>query len=375
MKQMKNKVITGIVCLAVLAGIAIPVSVQENKSKTVNQSYHNYEGAENLSSPNFEVHFIDVGQADSALILCDGEAMLIDGGTNEAGSLVADYIEEQDVDRLKYMIGTHPHEDHVGGLDTVMDSVTTETLLVPTLEYDSRTYGDILEAAGNNHVTIQYPAVGNTYSLGEAVITVLAPVRSGYVDTNNYSIVVRIDYGEISFLFTGDAEIESEYDMLETGLNLNADVLKAGHHGSDTSTSEGFIRAVCPSYAVISAGTHNSYGHPATQTIERLTEYGVIYYRTDELGTVTAFSDGKDIRFEINGKTVSEKEPESVTPIEENSTVLSKITYVINKNTKRFHLPECSSVEEMKEENRLYLELDREEILKQGYQPCQKCSP
>lgn len=375
MKRMKNKVITGIVCLAALAGIAIPVSIQENKNNSVNQPYQNSEASGNLTNQDFEVHFIDVGQADSALILCDGEALLIDGGTNEAGPLVADYIEELDVDRLKYMIGTHPHEDHIGGLDTVMDSVTTETLLVPSLEYDSKTYGDVLEAAGNNHVSIQYPAVGDTYSLGEAVVTVLAPVRSGYVDTNNYSIVVRIDYGEISFLFTGDAEIESEYDMLETGLDLKADVLKVGHHGSDTSTSEGFIRAVCPSYAVISVGAGNSYGHPTAQTIERLTEYGVIYYRTDELGNITAYSDGKDIRFEVNGKTVSEKEPESMTHMEENPTVPSGITYVININTKKFHLPECSSVDEMKEKNKQYSETDREELLKQGYLPCGNCNP
>ncbi len=375
MKRMKNKVITGIVCLAALAGIAIPVSIQENKNNSVNQPYQNSEASGNLTNQDFEVHFIDVGQADSALILCDGEALLIDGGTNEAGPLVADYIEELDVDRLKYMIGTHPHEDHIGGLDTVMDSVTTETLLVPSLEYDSKTYGDVLEAAGNNHVSIQYPAVGDTYSLGEAVVTVLAPVRSGYVDTNNYSIVVRIDYGEISFLFTGDAEIESEYDMLETGLDLKADVLKVGHHGSDTSTSEGFIRAVYPSYAVISVGSGNSYGHPTAQTIERLTEYGVIYYRTDELGNITAYSDGKDIRFEVNGKTVSEKEPESMTHMEENPTVPSGITYVININTKKFHLPECSSVDEMKEKNKQYSETDREELLKQGYLPCGNCNP
>ncbi len=139
---------------------------------------------------------------------------------------------------MKYMIGTHPHEDHIGGLDTVMDSVTTETLLMPSLEYDSKTYEDVLKAAGDNHVPIQNPVVGDTYSLGEAIVTVLAPVRSGYMDTNNYSIAVRIDYGETSFLLTGDAEIEAEYDMLETGLELKADVLKVGHHGSDTSTSE-----------------------------------------------------------------------------------------------------------------------------------------
>ena len=371
MKRLKHKIITGIVCLAALTGIAIPVSVQENKNRTVHLSG----SPESLGNREFEVHFIDVGQADSTLILCGGEAMLIDGGTNEAGRQVAEYIEEQDIDCLKYMIGTHPHEDHIGGLDTVMDSVTTETLLMPSLEYDSKTYEDVLKAAGDNHVPIQNPVVGDTYSLGEAIVTVLAPVRSGYMDMNNYSIAVRIDYGETSFLLTGDAEIEAEYDMLETGLELKADVLKVGHHGSDTSTSEGFIRAVCPSYAVISVGAGNSYGHPTAQTIERLTEYGVIYYSTDESGNITAYSDGKDIRFEINGKTVSETEPESMTHMEENPTVISKITYVININTKRFHLPECGSVEEMKEENKQYPETDREELLKQGYLPCGNCNP
>ena len=205
MKRLKHKVITGIVCLAALAGIAVPVSIQENKSSPVHQPGT----SSSFGNREFEVHFIDVGQADSALILCGGEAMLIDGGTNETGHQVAGYIEEQDIKRLKYMIGTHPHEDHIGGLDTVMDSVTTETLLMPPLEYDSKTYEDVLKVAGENHVLVQNPVPGNTYSLGDAVVTVLAPVRTGYMDTNNYSIVVRIDYRETSFLFTGDAEIEA----------------------------------------------------------------------------------------------------------------------------------------------------------------------
>lgn len=368
MKRLKHKVITGIVCLAALAGIAVPVSIQENKNGTVDSS-----GSPSSVGREFEVHFIDVGQADSALILCGGEAMLIDGGTNETGQQVAAYIEEQDIKRLKYMIGTHPHEDHIGGLDTVMDSVTTETLLMPSLKYDSRTCEDVLKAAGENHVPIQNPAAGDIYSLGDAVVTVLAPVRTGYMDTNNHSIVVRIDYRETSFLFTGDAEIEAEYDMLETGWNLKADVLKVGHHGSDTSTSEGFIHAVAPSYAVISVGAHNSYGHPAEQTIERLENCGAVCYRTDEMGTVTAYSDGTDIRFETGGRKVPEPEPGRLP--EERSTIFPKKSYVINKNTKRFHLPECGSVEEMKEENKQYTETERAELLKQGYLPCGNCNP
>lgn len=370
MKRLKHKVITGILCLAALAGIAVPVSIQEDKNRTVYQS-----GSSSFGNRKFEVHYIDVGQADSALILCGGEAMLIDGGTNETGHQVAGYIEEQGIKRLKYMIGTHPHEDHIGGLDTVMDSVTTDTLLMPSLEYDSKTYEDVLTAAGENHVPLQNPAAGDTYSLGDAVVTVLAPVRTGYMDTNNFSIVVRIDYGQTSFLFTGDAEIEAEYDMLETGWNLKADVLKVGHHGSDTSTSEGFIHAVDPSYAVISVGVHNSYGHPAEQTIQRLENCGAVCYRTDEVGTVTAYSDGTDIRFEAGGRKMPELEPESGKLLEERSTGSQKKSYVVNKNTKRFHLPECGFMEEMKEENKQYTETDREELLKQGYLPCGNCNP
>ncbi len=364
MKRIKNKIITGIVCLAVLAGIAIPVSVREKNNKIADTDYGNSDVAEIPENRDFQVHFIDVGQADSALILCDGEAMLIDGGTNEAGELIAGYIRENDVKYLKYMIGTHPHEDHIGGLDTVMNSVDTEILFIPDLEYDSNSYNDVLEMAKNNHVSIRYPEVGNTYRLGEAVITILAPVRTGYVDTNNYSIVVRIDYRNTSFLFTGDAEIESEYDMLETGLNLKADVLKVGHHGSDTSTSEAFIKAVCPAYAIISVGVGNTYGHPAQQTLQRLTEWGVSFYRTDESGTIIAYSDGEDIYFVVNGNNGQEF------PVSEQSK-----TYIINKNTKRFHLPECSSVVEMKEKNKEYSDLNRDELIKQGYQPCGKCKP
>lgn len=302
MKRTKNKILAGIVCLAVLAGIAIPVSIHKNNylNKKISTVYSDSDQVK--EDAGFEIHYIDVGQADSTLVICDGEAMLIDGGTNEAGSKVVNYIQESDVKYLKYMIGTHPHEDHIGGLDCVIDNVDTETLFLPSIEYDSVSYKDLLESAKEQNVKMMVPTVGDTYSLGTAVITVLAPVRAGYADTNNYSIVVRIDYGNTSFLFTGDAEIESEYDMMETGLNLKTDVLKVGHHGSDTSTSEGFIKEVSPVYAVVSVGKSNSYGHPSEQTLKRLTDMGVICYRTDEAGTIIAYSNGKNIAFELNGK-------------------------------------------------------------------------
>lgn len=359
MKRIKNKILTGIVCLAVLAGIAIPVSILEKQNKNVSASQIAF--AYEDEDYKFEAHFIDVGQADSTLIICDGEAMLIDGGTNESGDMIVDYIKQQGVLNLNYMVGTHPHEDHIGGLDTIMDDIDTKMLIIPYLEYDTESFKDVLVTAKQHNVEMVYPNVGDIYYLGEAIITVLAPDKDGYTDTNNYSIVLRIDYIDTSFLMTGDAEIESEYDMLENDLNLQVDVLKVGHHGSDTSTSEGFIKALCPDYAVISVGCKNPYGHPSLQTLNRLQSMDVIHYRTDELGTVILYSDGKNIYNNID--------------TQETAIDGTQKKYILNKNTKKFHLPDCRAVGEMSEKNKLYTKESKEKLKQLGYSPCGICTP
>lgn len=241
------------------------------------------------------VHFIDVGQADSILITLKDAAMLIDAGNNEDNQLVVDYIKEKGISTLDYVIATHSHEDHIGGMDAVIKTFDVKSVIMPRVESTTKTFEDVVEAILNKGLKVTPPVPGTKYLLGEAEFTIFAPNSEAYEDTNDYSVVVKLRYGSTSFLFTGDAGFESEEEMLEMGYDLRADVLKVGHHGSKYSTSMKFLQAVKPQIAVISVGKDNQYGHPATETLQRLRQAGVKIYRTDESGTIIATSDGNKI--------------------------------------------------------------------------------
>lgn len=240
------------------------------------------------------VHFLDVGQGDCTLIVCDGEAMLIDAGNNDKGTTVQLYLTKQGVESLKYVIGTHPDADHIGGLDVILYKLDCETVIMPDKSSETATYRDVLDAMESKGLRNTLPVVGDTYALGSATFTIVSPSKS-YDDSNNCSVAVLLTHGENSFLFTGDAESEAENDMLETGLSLNADVYKAGHHGSSSSSTETFLETIKPEYAVISCGTENPYGHPHAETLNHLREMGVRVFRTDEQGTIIVTSDGSTL--------------------------------------------------------------------------------
>lgn len=235
------------------------------------------------------VHFIDVGQGDCELILCGGQAVLIDAGENDQGAVVVDYLEALGIERIDLLIATHPHSDHIGGLDTVIDSMEIGKIWMPRLPDEmvptTRTYTDMLESIAAKGLKITPAQPGLTYELGEGVLTVLGP-RQEYDDLNNTSLVCRLDVGEHSFLFTGDMEEPVEKDLLESGADLRADVLKAGHHGSSTSTCPEFYQAVDPQICVISCGEGNSYGHPQQVTLETMASNGAGVYRTDFQGSI-----------------------------------------------------------------------------------------
>lgn len=311
-----------------------------------------------VSGDGLTVHFIDVGQADCALLECDGEYILIDGGNVEDSSLVVSYLESTGVEALEAVYCSHAHEDHVGGLPGVLAVYPTEAVYAPTSTYASKCFDDFVYYADQQRQSITIPEVGDKQTFGSAEVEVLGPVKS-YPDPNNTSLVLRVTYGDTRFLFTGDMETGAEADLLDANTDVRADVLKVGHHGSDTSTGYRFLYEVNPAYGVISVGEDNVYGHPNEDPLSRLQDAGVTLFRTDEMGTVIAHSDGRDITFNTAGHVAPEtpKEP-------------TAITYIGNKNSKKLHHPDCGSLP--KEENRVYFE-SYQEAIDEGFDPCSQC--
>ncbi len=313
---------------------------------------------------SFQVHFIDVGQADAALVICDGHYMLIDGGNAEDSDLVYSYLERHGAKNLDYMVASHAHEDHIGGLSGALNYAKVDNALCPVTEYSSKVFQDMVKYLGQQGKTLTVPAPGDKFELGSARVEILGPVQE-YDDTNDTSIVLRIDYGETSFLFTGDMETGAEKDLLESGANVRATVLKAGHHGSDTSTGYQFLREVSPQYTVISVGEGNKYGHPSNEVLSRFRDAGTEVYRTDMQGHVIAESDGKTVTFR------TEKEADTATNPTGNSTLQ---IYVGNSGSKKFHLPDCASAKNVQEDKKVVF-LTRLQAVLEGYEPCGRCNP
>ncbi len=255
---------------------------------------------ESAALPALELRFLDVGQADSILIRVGDSSMLIDAGNNNDGKGLVAYLKNLGITRLEAVIGTHPHEDHIGGLDKVVAAFDVGRIYLPKVSNNTETFEDLLDAVAAKGLKVTSPTVGTTFSLGDAQFMVLSPSASTYDSLNLYSIVLRMTYGSRTFLFCADSESDNEIEMLASGLPLSADVLKVGHHGSTSSSTVAFLTAVAPRFAVISVGHDNSYDHPAQQTLDRLSAVGATVYRTDEDGTVVLRSDGTslDVSFE-----------------------------------------------------------------------------
>lgn len=334
----------------------------------------------------FEIHFIDVGQADAALVLCDGKAMLIDGGNAEDSSLLYTYLKNHNISHLDYVIGTHAHEDHIGGLAGALNYASVGTAYCPATSYDTKAFGNFVKALDKHGVSITVPSTGDSFTLGSATCTILA-VNTDSSDPNNTSIVLRIVYGDTSFLFTGDAEREVEQAVLNRGANINSTVLKVGHHGSESSTSYVWLREIMPQYAVISVGKDNSYGHPTEEVLSRLRDAEVKTFRTDLQGDIICVSDGKSVTFTVErnadadvfggiGKNSTQQTnpPETEPPASEETKDNGR-DYVVNKSTKKFHYPSCSSADDIKESNRWEYHGTRDDLIGMGYVPCKRCDP
>jgi len=389
----------------------------EKASSTATAATATASGADSTAS-EMKVHFIDVGQADSILIQSDGHNMLVDGGNDEDGATVVSYLESQGVESLDYIIATHPHEDHVGGLDDVINTFDVEIIIAPQKESTTQSFESFLDAVSHKGLSLTAPIVGTTYNIGDASFTILSPNGDYGDELNDWSVGIKLVNGSNSFVMCGDAEENSEKDILDNGIDISADVLKIGHHGSSTSTSQSFLDAVNPTYAVISCGAGNDYGHPTAETLNKLAAKDIKLFRTDEQGTIIATSDGTTITWNVDpvadtaanpgtttssesGSTAStaaasttssvtassevaapstpatseDSTPASATTSVESSTSeTTSTTYVLNTNTKKFHRSGCRYVKQIKASN--YATSDnRDEIIAEGYEPCKVCDP
>ena len=258
------------------------------------------------ASGMLEVQYIDVGQADASLVkLPNGKIMMIDAGGNATADKLVDYVKGQGISKIDYFIATHPHEDHIGGMDKVIDNFDVDTIYMPKVDDEqvptTRTYEDVLTAIANKKLKVTQGRAGiSVFHEDGLSADIIAPNSEKYEELNSYSIVVKLTYGNNRFLFMGDAEADSEKEMLEK-FDVKADVIKCGHHGSSSSSSAAFIAAVKPQYAILSCGLNNAYGHPHQKTLDTLKKYGSEIYRTDEQQTITARSNGIHITLTAGG--------------------------------------------------------------------------
>lgn len=360
----------------------------------------------------FSIRFLDMGQADATIIECDDHYMLIDGGNRDSASKMYAILEDAKIDHLDIVVGTHPDEDHIGGLAGALNYANADIVLCSTTVHDTETFNDFVKYAEKNGGGIIVPQIGYTYELGSSRITILG-VNNG-IESNDTSIILKIEYGDTSFLFTGDAGVTAEQVVLDSGMDISATVLKVGHHGSSDSTSEAFLNKVMPAYAIISVGSENQYLHPTGETLNRLKKVNAEIYRTDLQGEITLVSDSKTVsittekessnealmisgeeaaaiakaQYEAEEKAkaqaeaeAKEKENVSVNTETNNNAESTGITastgtdYVLNTNSKKFHYPFCGSVKKMKAKNTAYYNGTRDEVIAKGYDPCGNCHP
>lgn len=358
---------------AITEAIVTTVSVAETETTPVNST--------------FSIHYIDVGQADAALIECDGHYMLIDGGNKGDSNLIYSVLKSAEVPKLDIIVGTHAHEDHIGGLPGALNYTTADLVLSPVTLYDSEAFEDFKRYADKNGGGLVIPSVGDTYALGSSEVQIIGVNEAE--ETNNTSIVLKVIYGQTSFLFTGDAEREAEQAILDNNSDVSATVLKVGHHGSDTSTSYVWLREIMPQYAIISVGEGNSYNHPTDEVLSRLRDADVETYRTDLNGDIYLTSDGQSVSITTDksasddeifraGESVTEKvtaaETQAVITEQANNTATGT-TYILNTNTNKFHYPSCKSAKKIKDKNREEYTGTRDELISWGYSPCGNCCP
>lgn len=290
-KKRNNKFLRKLIIVLLIIGYYYIKDYQESYSTKDNQPKEQEVQVQQVSS-DLTIHYIDVGQADSILIINKEYSMLIDAGNNEDGPLLVDYLKEQNITKIDYVVGTHPHEDHIGGLDDIINNIEVQEVYLPEAMTTTKTFEDVLDSIANNNLEITVPTIGETFALGEATLEVIY-TGTGEKDLNEASIILKMTFGNYSYLFTGDTTEEVEKTILDKDINI--DILKVAHHGSKYSSCEEFLKVATPTYAIISAGEGNSYGHPEQETIDRLKKHTDKIYITKDIGTIVLTSDGTSI--------------------------------------------------------------------------------
>lgn len=295
LKKLSKAIGTYVLGLCLLLGLAGCSANWTELLSEAGQEHEAWNASSNAQTGNLRVIFLDVGQGASQLLISpSGKTLLIDGGNNDQEQVMLDYLEKYKIGRIDVMIGTHPDADHIGGLDRVIDRHEIGAIYMPKIQANTKTFESLLESIQRKGLKVKTAKAGVVPDWDEEVqVQMLAPVKTSD-DSNNMSAVLKVTYGEVSFLLTGDAERESEKLMLESGADLQADILLVGHHGSKSSTSASFLERVRPQVGIIQVG-ENSYGHPKQEILNRLRKAGVKVYRNDLHGTIEISTDGEQI--------------------------------------------------------------------------------
>ncbi|ROR28214.1 beta-lactamase superfamily II metal-dependent hydrolase [Mobilisporobacter senegalensis] len=376
-RKYQNLLLLLFISSMLLLGCSTTINVNDNDQVNPHSNISKEVDADipGAESSSLSVHFLDVGQGNALLAESDGHYMLIDGGDREYSSYVVSYLKKQGVKELDYVIISHYDADHLNGIVGVLNVLDVKTILSPDYVADTNVYKSYLDTMDKKDYQAKHPAIGNTYHLGNASFTIVAPVNYDYLEANNNSIGIKLEYGSNSFLILGDAESESETDILSVKEDISADVYLTSHHGSDSSSSAALLKAVNPTYAVISVG-NNSYGHPAKEVLDRLKTRDIKLFRTDIQGTIIASSDGKKITWNTDPTSNWSSGSTNTSETKNESSITDTITvsdhYIGNSKTHKFHLPSCSGLPDKK--NQIILK-KRQEFIKKGYEPCKICNP
>ena len=351
-----------------------------------------------IAADTLKMHVLYVGQGQGVLFEFDGHYMMVDGGGRGSSSFVVSYLKQQGIKTLDCVVVSHYEEDHMSGIIGILSAFPCDLLLVPSYAGSGEIYQSLAVAALSNGCEILHPQPGYDFMLGDADVKIVGPWRNDYSSDNDLSLCFHILYGNCSFLVCGDAQQESEMDLVNSGEDLRSDVYVVDHHCSHTSSMDAFLDVIAAQYAVISCGKDNGYGHPSMEALQRLQNHGVSMFRTDQQGTIIAYTDGSKVWFDIDPSDdwssgsiiipldVSDDNMEynndstrlplgerGLNDLQEEAE--PEYQYVCNTSTKKIHIPSCDSVSQTKEENRLYTNLSKDELIAEGYEPCGNCRP